>query len=43
MQGRETDHGRTPAAVLSAAALVTVALLTAALTLSVRLPRRARA
>ncbi|KPI01136.1 hypothetical protein OV450_4897 [Actinobacteria bacterium OV450] len=43
VQRRETDHGRTPAAALSAAALVTVALPTAALTLSARLPRRARA
>lgn len=38
-----TDHGRTPSAALSATALVTVALLAAALALSVRLPRQARA
>ncbi|MFE2475674.1 MFS transporter [Streptomyces sp. NPDC059389] len=38
-----TDHGRTPAAALSATALVTAALLAAALALSARLPRQARA
>lgn len=38
-----TDHGRTPAAALSATALVTVALLAGALALSARLPRHAPA
>ncbi|MGW2992847.1 MFS transporter, partial [Streptomyces sp. NPDC001193] len=38
-----TDHGRTPAAAFSATALVTAALLAAALALSARLPRQARA
>ncbi|OKK16012.1 hypothetical protein AMK16_25045 [Streptomyces sp. CB00455] len=38
-----TDHGRTPATALAGTALVTVALLAAALGLSVRLPRHARA
>ncbi|MBT2407029.1 MULTISPECIES: hypothetical protein [unclassified Streptomyces] len=38
-----TEHGRPPSAALSGTALVTVALLAAALVLSTRLPRHARA